>query len=416
VNVTDWRKAYGNLLLRLPVYMRDGRLTLCGLSTFLDGYVRLHEAQPLLGAKEGTPEAVLARELFRRAGAGIGGEFHLNWPEGGRWVEEHLKVARWGLGGTGAQAAQTLAVLGAPALISLQDRSERQLSVIHPDVQVATPCGVVRRAALPVIPGHKPAHYIFEFTVGVRVGSIIPVRSSRVIVRFGDERLDHDPDFYRESAATAASAGAGILSGFNELSEGELNGALEQTVTLAQAWKDRGLARIHMELGDYAVARTRDRVLEKLGGVITSLGMSHAELNGLCAGPENPIEKAYELHERFGLSRLCVHADTWALSLTRGDPHREFEALLCGCLLAASRAEHGRPCRPAGVPAQAGFYDAPCSPFSNRGGQSIVGCAAPYLERPAATIGLGDTFLAGTLLVLGQPATCQQNVINHPGP
>ena len=34
-------------------------------------------------------------------------------------------------------------------------------------------------------------------------------------------------------------------------------------------------------------------------------------------------------------------------------------------------------------------------------GWSIACCPAPYLEKPAATIGLGDTFLAGTLLVLG---------------
>jgi ADP-dependent phosphofructokinase/glucokinase len=43
-----------------------------------------------------------------------------------------------------------------------------------------------------------------------------------------------------------------------------------------------------------------------------------------------------------------------------------------------------------------------------------VCCPAPYLEKPAATIGLGDTFLAGTLLVLGgatapaHPATITQ--------
>jgi ADP-dependent phosphofructokinase/glucokinase len=401
----DWRKAYRDLLQRLPVYVRDARLALCGLSTFLDGYVRLHEARPLLEAEDGTPEAVLSRELFKRAGAGIGGEFHLDWPEGGGWVEKHLKVASWGLGGTGAQAAQTLAVLGAPALISLQDRSERQLSVIHPDVQVAIPGGVVRREDLPVVPGSKPAHYIFEFTAGVRVGSVLPMRSSRTIVRFGNERLDDDPDFYRESVMAAARAGAGILSGFNELAEDGLKGALEQTATLVQAWKGRGVAMVHLELGDCPTARARDMVLEKLGGVITSLGMSHSELRGFCAGAKNTLDQAYELSEAFDLVRLCIHADAWALTLTKGDPQRELEALLCGCLLAASRAENGYPCRPSGLPADAGFHEPPCSPINDRDSRSVVCCAAPYLERPAATIGLGDTFLAGTLLILGQSAT-----------
>jgi len=398
----DWHKAYRNLLERLPIYVREARLTLCGLSTFVDGYVRLHEAPPLLDAVDGTPEAVLARELFKRAAAGIGGEFHLDWPEGGGWVEKHLKVVSWGLGGTGAQAAQTLAVLGAPALISLQDRSERQLSVMHPDIEVATPRGVVRRAELPAVPGSKPAHYIFEFTAGVKVGSAVPTRSSRTIVRFGNERLDDDPDFYRESVAVAERAGAGILSGFNELPEEELKVALEQTVALVQAWKRRGLSLIHLELGDCATARARNAILETLGDVITSLGMNHAELRGFCAGTNNALDQAQELSKAFDLARLCVHADAWALTLTKGDPQCELAALLCGCLLAASRAEKGRPCCPSGLPAHAEFHHPPCSHVGHRNGRSVVCCAAPYLERPAATIGLGDTFLAGTLLVLGQ--------------
>jgi ADP-dependent phosphofructokinase/glucokinase len=401
----DWRQAYRNLLARLPIYVRDARLALCGLSTFLDGYVRLHEARPLLEAVDGTPEAALAKELFKRAAAGIGGEFHLDWPEGGSWVEKHLKVASWGLGGTGAQAAQTLAILGAPALISLQDRSERQLSVIHPDVQVAMPGGMVRRGELPVVPGSKPAHYIFEFTAGVRVGSALPTRSSRTIVRFGNERLDDDPDFYRESVVAAAHAGTGILSGFNELAEEDLKGALEQTVALVQAWKRHGLALVHLELGDCATARARDFILEKLSGVITSLGMSYAEFRGFCARVNNVLDQAYQLSQAFDLARFCVHADAWALTLTKGDPQRELEALLCGCLLAASRAEQGRPCRPSGLPIHAEFHEPPCGPLSDHGGRSVVCCAAPYLQRPAATIGLGDTFLAGTLLVLGQSGT-----------
>jgi ADP-dependent phosphofructokinase/glucokinase len=401
----DWRKAYRELLQRLALHVRDARLALCGLSTFLDGYVRLHEARPLLRAVDGTPESALAWELFKRAAAGIGGEFHLDWPEGGDWVEKHLEVASWGLGGTGAQAAQTLAVLGAPALISLQDRSERQLSVIHPDVQVAIPGGVVRRGELRGVPGSKPAHYIFEFTAGVRVGAALPARSSRTIVRFGNERLDDDPDFYRESLAAAASAGAGILSGFNELAEEELKGALDQTVALVQAWKRRGLALVHLELGDCVTARARDLILEKLGGVITSLGMNYSELCGFCAGANNALDRAHELSKAFDLVRFCIHADAWALTLTKGDPQRELEALLCGCLLAASRAERGSPCRPAGLPAHAEFQEPPCGPFSDHDGRSVVCCAVPYLKQPVATIGLGDTFLAGTLLVLGQSWT-----------
>jgi len=133
--------------------------------------------------------------------------------------------------------------------------------------------------------------------------------------------------------------------------------------------------------------------------------MSHAELRGFCAGPGDTLDQACQLSKAFNLARLCIHADTWALTLTKGEPGRELEALLCGCLLAASRAEKGRPCRPSGLPRQAEFHRPPYSPVAGHCGGSVVCCAVPYLQRPAATIGLGDTFLAGALLVLGQPGT-----------
>ena len=93
----DWGALYRNLVQVLPVYVRDARLTICGLSSFLDGYVRLHEAESLLNAEKGTPEGALSRELFQRASTGIGGEYYMDWSEGGKWVEENLQVSRWGL-------------------------------------------------------------------------------------------------------------------------------------------------------------------------------------------------------------------------------------------------------------------------------------------------------------------------------
>jgi ADP-dependent phosphofructokinase/glucokinase len=334
----------------------------------------------------------------------------MDWPEGGMWVEESLQFSRWGLGGTGAQAAQMLAILGAPALMSLEDRSGRQLSVIHPDVLVATNHGVIRCGELSPAQGRKAAHYIFEFTAGTHVGSIIPKRSSRTIVRFINERLDNDPDFTRQSIAASATAGAGILAGFNEVGDHDIDATLTETVALAQAWRNRGMKTIHLELGDYVSVKVRDTVLERLGGAFTSLGMSYSELRGLCVRSQDAISKAVELCETLNLSRLCVHADTWALAITSGDPQRELEALLCGCLLASARAERGRPCRPTGVPANSKFHDMPMEKFSKAGERLIVCCASPYLERPLATIGLGDTFLAGTLLVLGRSEPALANV------
>jgi ADP-dependent phosphofructokinase/glucokinase len=128
--------------------------------------------------------------------------------------------------------------------------------------------------------------------------------------------------------------------------------------------------------------------------------MNHSELRGLCEGAQNPIDKAYELSKTFNLSRLCVHADTWALAITRNNPERELEALMMGCLLASSRAAVGHVAVPQRLPDGARFIEPPLPVSKQRDGWSVVCCPAPYLSAPVATIGLGDTFLAGTLLVL----------------
>jgi ADP-dependent phosphofructokinase/glucokinase len=405
-----WHQSYRDLVERLPEFVNSARLVMCGLSTCVDAYVRLDEAARLLNAEMGTPQSYLSKELLRRVAAGIGGEFRMNWPSGGGWVEENLKISSWGLGGTGAQVAQTLATLGAPTLMSLEDRGRRQLSVTHPTVQVADNSGLVRCGELPILQGSKPAHYIFEFTEGVNVGSLVPTRSTRTIVLFVDDPLDNDPNFVRESIAAASKAGAGIVSGFTGVAELHLETAVSNTLTLIKAWKEAGLITIHLELGDYSSENSRDIVLNSLAGDITSLGMSHSELCGLGDESQTPIAKARELADSFGLTRVCVHADAWALSITRNNPERELEALMMGCLLASTRAAAGCITFPQTVPDGAQFLDPPQPAIKRCGQRSVVCCPAPYLATPVATIGLGDTFLAGTLLVLGAESAMRQPI------
>jgi hypothetical protein len=188
-----WLERYRALLPKIRSHAEHARLVLCGLASCTDAYLRLSAAQPLFHAKNGAKASTLARELIRRTERGAGGELFLDWPDGGAWVEEHLPITSWGLGGTGAQVAQTLAILGAKALISLEDRSERKLSVIHPDVLVADAFGTRRRGELSGVAGGKPAHYIFEVAAGEPVGPVTATRSTRIIVRFAHDPLDRDP-------------------------------------------------------------------------------------------------------------------------------------------------------------------------------------------------------------------------------
>jgi ADP-dependent phosphofructokinase/glucokinase len=109
--------------------------------------------------------------------------------------------------------------------------------------------------------------------------------------------------------------------------------------------------------------------------------------------------------ERLGLDRLCVHADRWAAAVTRNNPGTERRALLAGCLLAASRAAAARPVAPSGLPVGAKFAAPPYAETLALGEWNFVAVASPYLVAPASTLGLGDTFTAGCLLVLGQERT-----------
>jgi ADP-dependent phosphofructokinase/glucokinase len=200
-----------------------------------------------------------------------------------------------------------------------------------------------------------------------------------------------------KSIALANQAGAAVICGFNEVSKATLATELEHTRNLLRAWRDQGLTTIHLELGGYEDLSLRDQVLSALSPLISSLGMSHSELRHFGSGDVDT--EVINLRAKLGLKRICVHADTWALAVTNNDPERELESLMCGCLVASCRAAHGQVSAPAGVPPDAVFYDPPYPRISKQSGSALVCCPAPYLEQPKATIGLGDTFLAGTLLV-----------------
>ena len=225
-------------------------------------------------------------------------------------------------------------------------------------------------------------------------------RSSRTIVRFAPSELEHDSDFDQFSVQLAAESGGGILCGFNGLPSDQLDGELDYAAEIAKAWKAGGLELIHLELGYYQRIAKRDRVLAAIGPIVTSMGMSLTELIGLVPDTDPVQEKAMRLGDIFGLSRVCVHADEWAMVLTRADADREREALMMGSLLASSRAATGCVGVPRNLPERAGCIAPPFPAFEWRNGWKIICCPTPYIATPAATIGLGDTFLAGTLLVL----------------
>lgn len=403
----SWQDEYKALIGRLPDHVESSRLTVGGFSACIDVYLSFHETlSQLNAARHNCAEgAALLAELGRRALKGIGGELFIDWPDGPRWIDRHV-TGRKAIGGTSVQAAYMLAHLGAPALVALEDRSAGQLAVLHPETLVATEAGVAPvSSVVPDEATERPPHYIFEFTAGERVGADRLPRSSRTIVRFDHDDLQHDAAFVRASIENAGDAGAGILCGFNEMAPESAGEELDYAAGVAAAWRKAGLPIVHLELGGFPSAALRDLTITRLLPAVTSVGMSLSEFVDLTGESLSPEFSAIRLAEANGLERVCVHADEWAFAVTRGDAERELEALETGCLLASARAAHGYFATPQSLPEGARIRTPPLPACRQRDGWSVACCPSPYLEKPTATIGLGDTFLAGTLLVLGGATT-----------
>jgi ADP-dependent phosphofructokinase/glucokinase len=410
MSATGWQGRYAELAERLPDVVRRARTVLCGLGVCIDAHVRLEDVANALRDATAPAATALRARLIERAGRGVGGEIRVDWPEGPAWLGARLRPS-FGLGGTGAQAAQTLAVLGAPTLLALSDRSTAQIALFHPEVRVAGRDGVVPASMVQSSGAcSKPPHYIVEFTAGVPAGDVVPPRSSRVIVCFDADPLERDPWFATASVELAATAGAAILSGFNELPNGALPEVLAWVRPLADAWRAAGVPWIHLELGDFPYPAGMQEVLLGLAGSATALGLSQSELLQLVPEDGSMPDRVLSLAERCALDRVAVHADRFVLTLTRGDPELELEALMTGSLVAATRAWQGRIAVPERCPQGAEFSRPPEPAIARRGDWHLVCCATPYLPKPAATIGLGDTFLAGTLLVLSRPAGAPSSI------
>jgi len=398
----DWSQAYGESAVRLRRVAAKSRLILSGFCACMDWLVTLDEAAPVLLASPDPDAVLLGQELLRRAESGAGGEL-LSQSVDAPSLAESLG-GRTSLGGTAAQAAYALAQLGAPVLMALQDRTREQIALLHPDILIATEHGLIRAGVLPPQHQHgrgKAPHIIVEYVRDRAVAGIVPPRSTRVIVRFADDGMDRDPYFASASQNLAGDAASAILAGFNAIPADELDATLAEAGGIARSWRDAGLAMIHLELGDFPNRSHRQSVIGGLTGRFTSLGMNYNELRSLLPGPDSVRTKARYLAETLGVQRVAIHADDWALTVTRGDPWREQQALLAGCLLAASRAAHGQPIVPDSPPQGASFR-LPHPAFTEEDGWYAVSCPAPWLPRPTSTIGLGDTFVAGTMLMLGR--------------
>src|SRR6202022_947984 len=133
------------------------------------------------------------------------------------------------------------------------------------------------------------------------------------------------------------SGGAGLVSGMNGLGPGhDADG--DWVLDLATRWRQAGLPLIHLELAEYPVDGQLADLCRRYAGVANSIGMSLSELRALTRSNADPAELARSVAQLGSVDRVCIHADTWSMSVHRHDPSVEVRMLLTGNLMAGSRA------------------------------------------------------------------------------
>ncbi len=255
-----WRDAYLRGAENLVRQAGAARLILTGTSACVDAVFRIDAdrlarlvARPAATSADDTKGSELLDRVLDRIMLGRGGELLTRWPAGPTWICALLgSPDRHQVGGTGPQASWALAAVGGHSILALADRSPEQLAVIDPRTGVCADGQIVTAGSL--TPSGNPTklpHCILEFTAGTSHGGVTLPRSSRIILRFGDEPIERDEQFLAMTPALAPDAGAGLVSGLNGLSdENSSENSSERTwlLALARAWSNAGLAVIHHEL------------------------------------------------------------------------------------------------------------------------------------------------------------------------
>ncbi|MHB8392236.1 MAG: ADP-dependent glucokinase/phosphofructokinase, partial [Acidobacteriaceae bacterium] len=240
--------------------------------------VRLRSLQTCSVAQGG-----LATELILAVNGllseGRDGELFEDWPEGKRWMAEVLGPPdRVQVGGSGAQAAWALDVLGSPTLMSLESRSPEQLDVLAPGILVCREGRTMPVHEVPADAHAKPVrNEILEFPGGTGLQGDHSERAQRFILRFSPIHLERDEQFMAVQKEVGPKAGAALLSGFNGLGVTDRSSA-EWAARLLRVWKECGPALRHLELGDTPRPGDLKTIVAGLRGLYSSVGLSLSEL------------------------------------------------------------------------------------------------------------------------------------------
>lgn len=431
-----WQELFAQALTRgverAERFARDERLLACGFTSNVDRLAQLDDAL-LERLFEGTivpngrPRVSLVKSIddlrtgiAQTIAAGDGTDLVIRDEQITAWLLERMN-GRKQIGGTGVQAASTLATLGFPVLVHLTGRSPEQIAALvgREKILIGTPDGLA-----PVETARNPDdptmwHPALEFAAGLRapmVGYPAAPAANRVLVGYDPVNADFqiDPGFSAILSDPTVEIGALLVSGFSQLHEvGPRERVLRDAAAALHQWRAvRPGLFIHLELGampDFAMVAA---VVAALHPYVTSIGMNIDELReflavlGVTMAAPGPalVAQMRHLQQRYPTPRLSVHTREFCLTLTEGDADQERDALLFASLTAATRS------RIAAFPSLGELATTLAAGSINADGLSLVDAVAGFegvvatpgmcFTGPAATVGLGDSFTGGLLAML----------------
>jgi ADP-dependent phosphofructokinase/glucokinase len=439
---TPWRRRFQDAprraAARAAEARHDNRLIACGFTSNVDRVATLDAAlsERLYGGKvvAGDRPRVghidnlddLLTGIAQCVAAGDGTDLIIRDPAVQDWLLQRMN-GRQQIGGTGAQAASTLATLGFPVLLHLTGRSPRQIATLAHREQIAlgSPDGLVPVDAAVDADDPTMWHPVLEFAAGLRArlpGFPKAPAANRILFGYDpvNAQFHVDPGFAAALADPALAIGALLVSGFSQLQDGPTRARVVPEVAAAVSrWRTlRPDLFVHLELGAMPECSAVAQIVETMLPVVSSVGMNIDELRELLAvhgtamaGPGPAlVAQVRELASRYPTPRFSVHTREFCLTLTNEDATREREALLFATLVAATRARNATfpemgdlttTVETARInPDSLAFLYSLGAEDEGYAAGGVVATPGLTIAGPVATVGLGDSFTGGILAMM----------------
>ena len=363
-------------------------------------------------------EEDLARILSYFVIHGLGGEVDITSRKVIDVLTEYFDV-EYGLGGTCAQGAAALGSMGIPVLVHITDCSKdviRQMSGIRIEA-------VKHGRAVPVetcVSGEEAlCHFIVPFTKDdvIRVfGKEYKVRlSNRLIMGYDTVHkvLPVEEEFLAYCEKNAKDICSYDISGFNAVTDRKImQERLERLAVHYRSVKEKNPdCRIYFESAHFINNEIREYTYQTLAEVIDIMGMNEEELVDLTRTRGYAVDKdsldsilkgLEELIKVYPVHGFVVHSKDYALYFGKDMPGTDIEqGLTLGNLVSGTRARTGRygsvsDCRETLKLELSGTGLAFAKELEGYHlPYKVVLVPSRYMEKPATTIGLGDSFVAG---------------------